>query len=73
MRKVKANSGPFFLSRTALIIAYHLEYPLFLFHVSVDHQPFLVVAVGSGVFLVRVDIKEAYKMLPVYCFGQSLL
>ena len=42
-------------------------------YVSVDHLSSLVLSAGRGTFLVKVDIKEAYRMLPVHPHDQSLL
>ena len=42
-------------------------------YVSVDHLSSLVLSAGRGAFLVKADIKEAYRMLPVHSHDQSLL
>ena len=42
-------------------------------YVSVDHLSSLVMSVGKGAFLVKADIKEAYRMLPIHPHGQLLL
>ena len=42
-------------------------------YVSVDHLSSLVLSAGRGAFLVKADIKEAYRMLPVHPHDQSLL
>ena len=42
-------------------------------YVSVDHLSSLVLSVGKGAFLVKADIKEAYRMLPIHPHDQFLL
>ena len=42
-------------------------------YVSVDHLSSLVLSAGRGAFLVKADIKEAYRMLPVHPQDQPLL
>ena len=44
-----------------------------LSYASVDHLAALVVSTGRGCFLVKVDIKEAYRMVPVHPQDQHLL
>ena len=42
-------------------------------YVSVDHLSSLVMSVGKGAFLVKADVKEAYRMLPIHPHDQPLL
>ena len=42
-------------------------------YVSVDYLSSLVMSVGKGAFLVKADIKEAYRMLPIHPHDQPLL
>ena len=42
-------------------------------YVSVDHLSSLVLSAGRGAFLVKADIKEAYRKLPVHPHDQFLL
>ena len=42
-------------------------------YVSVDHLSSLVMSVGKGAFLVKADIKEVYRMLPIHPHDQLLL
>ena len=42
-------------------------------YVSVDHLSSLVLSAGRGAFLVKADIKDAYRMLPVHPHDQYLL
>ena len=42
-------------------------------YVSGDHLSSLVLSAGSGAFLVKADIKEAYRMLPVHPHDQPTL
>ena len=42
-------------------------------YVSVDHLSSLILSAGRGAFIVKADIKEAYRMLPVHPHDQSLL
>ena len=44
-----------------------------LSYASVDHLAELVVSTGRGCFLVKADIKEAYRMVPVHPQDQHLL
>ena len=44
-----------------------------LSYASVDHLAALVVSSGRGCFLVKADIKEAYRMVPVLPQDQHLL
>ena len=44
-----------------------------LSYASVDHLAALVVSTGRGCFLVKADIKEAYRMVPVHPQDQHLL
>ena len=44
-----------------------------LSYASVDHLAALIVAAGRGSFLVKADIKEAYRMVPVHPEDQYLL
>ena len=40
---------------------------------SIDHLASLVVSEGRGSFLVKADIKEAYRMVPVHPEDQHLI
>ena len=40
---------------------------------TVDHLSYLVLSQGKGAFLVKADIKEAYRMVPVHPQDQCLL
>lgn len=42
-------------------------------YVSFDHLAQLASSIGRGVFLVKADIKEAYRMVPVHPDDQRLL
>ena len=42
-------------------------------YMSVDYLSSLVLSVGRGAFLVKTDIKEAYRMLPIHTHDQALL
>ena len=42
-------------------------------YVSLDHLASLVTSVGRGAFLVKADIKEAYRMVPIHPNDQHLL
>ena len=42
-------------------------------YASVDHLSSLVLSAGRGAFLVKADIKEAYRMLPIHPHDQPLL
>jgi len=44
-----------------------------LLYTSVDHLAALIVAEGRGAYLVKVDIKEAYRMVPIHPEDQHLL
>ena len=44
-----------------------------LSYASVDHLIALVISTGRGCFLVKADIKEAYRMVPVHPQDQHLL
>ena len=44
-----------------------------VFYASVDHLSSLVLSAGRGAFLVKADIKEAYRMLPIHPHDQPLL
>jgi len=44
-----------------------------LSYTSVDHLAALIVSEGWGSFLVKVDVKEAYRMVPVHPDDQCLL
>ena len=44
-----------------------------LSYTSLDHLAALVVSEGRGAFLVKVDIKEVYRMVPVHPEDQHLL
>ena len=44
-----------------------------LSYASVDHLVALVISTGRGCFLVKADIKKAYRMVPVHPQGQHLL
>ena len=44
-----------------------------LSYASVDHLAALVVSTGRGGFLVKADIREAYRMVPVHPQDQHLL
>ena len=44
-----------------------LRYP------TVDHLSFLILQEGKGAYLVKADIKEAYRMIPIHLDDQSLL
>ena len=44
-----------------------------LSYASLDHLAALVVSEGRGAFLVKADIKEAYRMVPVHPEDQHLL
>ena len=44
-----------------------------LSYTSLDHLASLVVYTGRGCFLVKVDVKEAYRMVPVHPEDQHLL
>ena len=44
-----------------------------LSYTSVDHLASLVTSVGRGALLVKADIKEAYRMVPVHPHDQHLL
>ena len=46
---------------------------LSLSYTSLDHLAALVVSEGRGAFLVKADIKEAYRMVPVHPEDQHLL
>ena len=53
------------------MMEYHPNFPVS--YVSVDHISSLVLSAGRGAFLVKADIKEAYRMLPVHPQDQPLL
>ena len=42
-------------------------------YVSIDHLSSLVISTGIGAFLVKADIKEAYRMLSIHPEDQALL
>ena len=42
-------------------------------YTSVDHLSSLILSEGKGAFLVKADIKAAYRMVPVHRDDQSLL
>ena len=42
-------------------------------YTSVDHLSSLILSEGKGAFLVKADIKAAYRMMPVHPDDQSLL
>ena len=42
-------------------------------YVSIDHLSCLVLEAGKGAVLVKADIKEAYRMLPIHPDDQNLL
>ena len=42
-------------------------------YVSIDHLLALVLTTGKGALLVKADIKEAYRMLPIHPEDQALL
>ena len=42
-------------------------------YTTVDHLSALILQEGKGAFLVKADIKEAYRMIPVHPHDQSLL
>ena len=42
-------------------------------YISIDHLAHMVSSVGRGAFLVRSDIKEAYRIIPVHLDDQRLL
>ena len=42
-------------------------------YTSVDHLSSLILSEGKGAFLVKADIKEAYRMVPVHPDDQPLL
>ena len=42
-------------------------------YVSIDHLSSLVISTGRGSFLVKADIKEAYRMLSIHPENQALL
>ena len=42
-------------------------------YVSIAHLSSLVISTGRGAFLVKADIKEAYRMLPIHPEDQALL
>ena len=42
-------------------------------YVSIDHLAHIVTSVGRGAFLVKADIKEAYRMVPVHPEDHRLL
>ena len=42
-------------------------------YTTVDHLPTLILQEGKGAFLVKADIKEAYRMIPVHPHDQPLL
>ena len=42
-------------------------------YTTVDHLSALILQEGKGAFLVKADIKEAYRMIPVQPHAQSLL
>ena len=44
-----------------------------LSYVSLDHLASLVTSVGRGALLVKADIKEAYRMVPIHPNDQHLL
>ena len=44
-----------------------------LSYASVDHLAALVVSTGRGGFLVKADIREAYRIVPVHPQDQHLL
>ena len=44
-----------------------------LSYISVDHLAALIVAEGRGAYLVKADIKEAYRMVPIHPEDQHLL
>ena len=44
-----------------------------LSYASVDRLAALVVSTGRGCYLVKADIKEAYRMVPVHLQDQHLL
>ena len=45
------------------MMAHHLNYPTY---VSVDHLSSLVLSAGRGEFLVKADIKDDYRILPIH-------
>ena len=45
---------------------------LSLKYTSVDHLSSLILSEGKGAFLAKTDIKEAYRMVPVYPDDQLL-
>ena len=42
-------------------------------HVSIDHLSSLVQSAGKGALLIKADIKEAYRVLPIHPDDQALL
>ena len=44
-----------------------LKYP------TVDHLSVLILQEGKGTFLVKADLKEAYRMIPIHPYDQPLL
>ena len=44
-----------------------------LSYASIDHLSVLILSLGRGAVLVKADIKEAYRMIPVHPQDQVLL
>ena len=44
-----------------------------LSYISVDHLAAMILLEGQGSFMVKADIKEAYRMIPIYPQDQLLL
>ena len=42
-------------------------------YVSIDHLSSLVISTGIGAFLVKADIKQAYRMLSIHPEDQALI
>lgn len=42
-------------------------------YVTIDHLAAMVTSVGRGAFIVKADIKEAYRMVPIHPEDQRLL
>ena len=54
------------------MMGFHLNYHLCLTYPG-DHLASLVTSVGRGTLLVKADIKEAYRMVPIHPNDQYLL
>ena len=66
------DSGPFFTKGFSINDGISPELSS-VSYVSLDHLASIVTSVGKGALLVKADIKEAYRMVPIHPNDQHLL